>query len=164
MNRFLLIVIFLVVAYLRPTQAQIKVVEEIEKELYSYRVGTVYETSLWQLKDGQIKLSYRSQDPEDVFLAEVLFKNKSEFDSLYEIIQAGFDQKNNFPIKVDLGNSYFYLYYDYFLFGVSRIRFSHAYKSSPYARITSTHNSRKEIDKLFGRQALNESDTPIQNP
>lgn len=133
-------------------QAQIRIADEVEKELYRSGKNTVYEMGVSKLKDGQIKLYYRSQAENDRMFAEIFLKDESDFNDLYEIMADVFKKKPDLPVKADLGDSYLYIYYTDMLFGQSEIKLGHAYKTSPYQSILSKPMGYKDIKKLFNKQ------------
>lgn len=131
--------------------AQVRVVNETESEIFRTGKNTRYQVGTSKLKDGKIKLYYTSDKEDDITLAEIILKNEDDFNELFNIITDVFEKKPDLPVKVDLGDSYLQIYHINMLVGPSIIKLNHAYKSAPYNSVISKNMSYKEIKKLFDK-------------
>lgn len=104
-----------------------------------------------RLTDGDILFFYHTATEEKLDFAEILLSDQSDFDKLYDIILDGFNTKDERQIKVDLGDSFLYLYYTPMLFSSPYLHITHGYKSSPYVTKRSQQLSLKDVKKAFGK-------------
>lgn len=127
------------------------VVNKTESYISWLNKGTVYEMGAARINDGDILFFYHTAAKEKMDFAEIFFSDQSDFDKLYEIILEGFNTKDERPVKVDLGDSFLYLYYTPMLFSSPYLHIIHGYKSSPYVTKKSQQLSLKDIKKVFGK-------------
>ena len=131
--------------------SQIKVIDQISKNVSSKDVNSIYEIRIDELEDSRIKISFRTDTSNylNKDYGYVYLKNYLDFEELGNLIIDGFEMKKDQNIYLDLGESQLILTYVKHLFGVMKVRFTHSYKNNPYQRKSSKYLSRNDIDKLF---------------
>ncbi|MBE8719161.1 hypothetical protein [Sphingobacterium pedocola] len=127
------------------------IVNKTESYISRLNKGTVYEMGAARLTDGDILFFYHTATEEKLDFAEILLSDQSDFDKLYDIILDGFNTKDERQVKVDLGDSFLYLYYTPMLFSSPYLHITHGYKSSPYVTKRSQQLSLKDVKKAFGK-------------
>ncbi|ERJ61361.1 hypothetical protein [Sphingobacterium paucimobilis] len=136
-SNYFILFLLLAVGIIQVAYGQLRIVEEVEREIYRSGKNTTYEIGSLELKNGQKKIYYRnaSEEKDEIAFGEII---------------DGFKEKAELPIKMDLGDSYLFLYYDRVI-GGRVLRIGHAYKSAPYQKMLSHRLNEKDINKLFGK-------------
>ncbi|MDR2282183.1 MAG: hypothetical protein LBE37_03180 [Sphingobacterium sp.] len=151
-SNYFILFLLIISGTIHVAYGQLRVVEEVEREIYRSGKNTIYEIGSFELKNGQRKIYYRNynEKKEELSFGEVLLQSRQDFDYLYTTIMDGFSQKADLPIKMDLGDSYLFLHYEKVI-GGRMLRIGHAYKSAPYQKMLSDRLSEKDVNKLFGK-------------
>ncbi|MFD2554186.1 hypothetical protein [Sphingobacterium tabacisoli] len=151
-SNYFILLLLLAVGTIQVVYGQLRIVEEVEHEIYRSGKNTTYEIGSLELKNGQKKIYYRnaSEEKDEIAFGEIVIQTRQDFDYLYTVIMDGFTEKAELPIKMDLGDSYLFLYYDRVI-GGRVLRIGHAYKSAPYQKMLSHRLNEKDINKLFGK-------------
>ncbi|MBL1409470.1 hypothetical protein [Sphingobacterium faecale] len=152
-SNYFILFLLLAAGTMQAAYGQLRIIEEVEREIYRSGKNTVYEIGSLELKNGQKKIYYRSygEEKEEMSFGEIVIQTQQDFDYLYTVIIDGFTEKVDLPVKIDMGDSYLFLHYDK-LIGGRVLRIGHAYKSAPYQKMLSVRLSEKDVNKLFGKQ------------